>query len=406
MAKNDKSTRTQVVDSRSGARMPYLRGILTRSLQTAGLKFNDAYKIATRLRRELADVDEITSDALREKVAERVGARHGDTIKGHYLQPQERTAAMQVRDSSGQAGPFVAGRLARILESASLDVDQAEGAAARIQTHLQRLALAEVSSSEISRLVHHDLRTHYGEEVAHRYLVWLEFLRSGRPLVLLIGGINGVGKSTLAAELAHRLDIVRTQSTDMLREVMRQMTSKRILPAIHTSSFRAWNALPAGYRATTGDDKDLMVDGFLTQSEQIGVAVEAVLERAVSERVAMIIEGIHIHPGYMQSLSEAEHEDAIVVPFMLAVLDPEQLQKQLRGRLVDAPSRRAERYLKNFDTIWQLQSFLLAEADRNHVPIFSDWPKVRMADQAMDMVHTVLARHFEGRFRDEPAKAG
>jgi 2-phosphoglycerate kinase len=242
--------------------------------------------------------------------------------------------------------------------------------------------------------VHHDLLTHHGEEVAHRYLVWLEFLRSGRPLVLLIGGINGVGKSTIAAELAHRLEIVRTQSTDMLREVMRQMTSKQLLPAIHTSSFRAWNALPAGYLATTGGE-DLMIDGFLTQSEQVGVAVEAVLARALSERVAMIIEGIHIHPAYMQSV--ARDGEAIVVPFMLANLDPDQLKKQLRGRAMDAPNRRAERYLKSFDVIWQLQSFLLAEADRCHVPILSDWPTVKAADQAMDMVFTMLARKFEGK---------
>jgi 2-phosphoglycerate kinase len=394
MAKNEKSSKTQVVDSRSGVRMPYLRGILTRSLQTAGLGFNDAYKLATWLRRELEDVDEVTSDVLRGKVAKRLGDRHGDAIRERYLQPQEHAPTVRVRDTDGQTSPFTTGRLARALESATLGVDQAEAVAARIQIQLQRLAIGEVSTEQIRHLVHHDLLTHHGEEVAQRYLVWLEFLRSGRPLVLLIGGINGVGKSTLAAELAHRLEIVRTQSTDMLREVMRQMTSKQLLPAIHTSSFRAWNALPAGYLATTGGE-DLMIDGFLTQSEQVGVAVEAVLARALSERVAMIIEGIHIHPAYMQSV--ARDGEAIVVPFMLANLDPEQLKKQLRGRAMDAPNRRAERYLKSFDVIWQLQSFLLAEADRCHVPILSDWPTVKAADQAMDMVFTMLARKFEGK---------
>ncbi len=392
--KNAKSSKTQVVDSRTGACMPYLRGILTRSLQTAGLGFNDAYKLATWLRRELDSVDKITSDALRAKVAKRLGERHGEAIRDCYLQPQEHVPTVMVRDTDGQTTPFTAGRLARALESATLAADQAEAVASRIQVQLQRMAVGEVSTEQIRHLVHHDLTTHHGEEVAHRYLVWLEFLRSGRSLVLLIGGINGVGKSTIAAELAHRLEIVRTQSTDMLREVMRQLTSKQLLPAIHTSSFRAWSALPAGYLATNGGE-DLMIDGFLTQSEQVGVAVEAVLRRALSERVAMIIEGIHVHPAYMQSL--VRDDDAIVVPFMLANLDPEQLKKQLRGRAMDAPNRRAERYLKNFDTIWQLQSFLLAEADRCHVPILSDWANVKAVDQAMDMVFTMLGRQFEGR---------
>ena len=109
----------------------------------------------------------------------------------------------------------------------------------------------------------------------------------------------------------------------------------------------------------------------------------------------MIIEGIHIHPAYMQGV--ARDGDAIIVPFMLANLDPEQLQKQLRGRAMDAPNRRAERYLKSFDVIWQLQSFLLAEADRCHVPILSEWPTVKAADQAMDMIFSVLARLFRGK---------
>ena len=402
MAKNDKSTKTLVVDSRTGSRMPYLRGILTRSLQTAGLKFNDAYKLATWLRRELADDDEISSDDLRDKVAARLGDRHSEEVRAYYLQPQEHAQVIKVRDSEGQVSPFVAGRLSRALESASLTVEQAGGVAARIQTHLQRQTYETITSTQISRLVHHDLVTHHGDEAAHRYLVWLEYLRSGRPLILVIGGINGVGKSTMAAELSHRLNIVRTQSTDMLREVMRQMVSKPLLPAIHTSSFRAWTALPAGYLATTGSD-DLMIDGFLTQSEQVGVAVEAVLQRALSERVAMIIEGIHVHPGYMQSL--ARSDDAIIVPFMLATLDPEQLKKQLRGRAMDAPNRRAERYLKNFDTIWKLQSYLLAEADRAHVPILSDWPTVQAVEQAMDMIFTMLNRKFPGKLSKTLAAA-
>jgi len=396
MAKGDKSSRTVVIDSRSGARNPYLRGVLTRSLQSIGLGFNDAYKLATWLRRDLEKVPEISSDALRSRVAARLGERHGETLRARYLQPEEHAPTILVRDASGQVNPLMVSRLARSLEAASLVYEEAEAIANRVQLQLQRRALTEVSADEITRLVHHDLVLHHREEVAHRYLVWLEYLRSGRPLVLLVGGINGVGKSTLAAELAHRLDIVRTQSTDMLREVMRQLTSKRLLPAIHTSSFRAWNALPTGYTATTGS-ADLMIDGFLTQAEQVGVAVEAVLQRAYSERVAMIVEGIHVHPGYMAALPP--QSDAIVVPFMLAVLDPEQLKKQLRGRAMDAPNRRAERYLKNFDTIWQLQSYLLAEADRHHVPILSDWPEVKAAEQALDMIHSVLARHFQGKPR-------
>ena len=45
------------------------------------------------------------------------------------------------------------------------------------------------------------------------------------PLVILIGGATGVGKSTIATQLAARLGIVRVVATDAIREVMRAMFS-------------------------------------------------------------------------------------------------------------------------------------------------------------------------------------
>ena len=45
------------------------------------------------------------------------------------------------------------------------------------------------------------------------------------PVVILIGGATGVGKSTIATQLAARLGIVRVVATDAIREVMRAMLS-------------------------------------------------------------------------------------------------------------------------------------------------------------------------------------
>jgi 2-phosphoglycerate kinase len=45
------------------------------------------------------------------------------------------------------------------------------------------------------------------------------------------------------------------------------------------------------------------------------------------------------------------------------------LRKRIQGRGGAIPHRRAERYLKNFDSIWHLQAYLLAEADKAKIPI-------------------------------------
>ena len=64
-----------------------------------------------------------------------------------------------------------------------------------------------------------------------------------RSLVILNGGATGVGKSTIATQLAARLGIVRFVATDAVREVMRSMFSPELMPTLHTSSFEADAAL-------------------------------------------------------------------------------------------------------------------------------------------------------------------
>ena len=60
-----------VEDPDEGTQVPFLRGILTRSLQNSGLPFEEAYKVAAEIRRELEDTALISSQELREPVVPR-----------------------------------------------------------------------------------------------------------------------------------------------------------------------------------------------------------------------------------------------------------------------------------------------------------------------------------------------
>ena len=59
-----------IIDPADKTRVPFLRGILTRSLTEAGLSFDDAYKTASEIRQLLGDAGEITTDELRALVAD------------------------------------------------------------------------------------------------------------------------------------------------------------------------------------------------------------------------------------------------------------------------------------------------------------------------------------------------
>ena len=59
--------KTLVADSTDGTRVPFLRGILTRSLHDSGIEFDAAYKLASAIRQQLSDVDEISTEELKHK---------------------------------------------------------------------------------------------------------------------------------------------------------------------------------------------------------------------------------------------------------------------------------------------------------------------------------------------------
>jgi 2-phosphoglycerate kinase len=192
--------------------------------------------------------------------------------------------------------------------------------------------------------------------------------------------------------LASRLDIVRTQSTDMLREVMRIMMPKQLIPVLHTSSFTAWTALPGQPKSIQEVSDTLLVNGYRSQADLLAVAIEAVIQRALREQVSLILEGVHIHPAFMEKL-EKDH-DAIVIPVMLGILKRKQLQRRIHGRGTDAPQRRGDRYLKHFDEIWRLQSYLLSEADNANIPIVANSNRDKVFREIMRITIETLAKDF------------
>ena len=178
----------------------------------------------------------------------------------------------------------------------------------------------------------------------------------------------------------------------MLREVMRMMVPKRLLPVLHTSSFNAWRELP-GAAESDADYETLLADGYRTQAELLSVPCEAVVQRALKERVSLILEGVHMHPSFIERVPKGS--DAVVVQITLAVLNQEQLRKRIRGRGTLVPLRRAERYLENFEAIWKLQAYLLSEADRAQNAIIANDDREKTVQAALSLVIDALANKLE-----------
>ena len=390
-----------IVNEQEGTQVPFLRGILTRSLQKAGLSFKDAYGIASDIRGELADAGGIKTSTLRTRVAAYLKENGFQQYLDSYLKQRPDRPLLKVVTRDGSEAPFSKAQLADSLEICALPREQIYEMAASIESELISRGAGKVESLELTRMILEVLERMAGKSVADAYSRWDDFSHQGRPLILLIGGTTGSGKSSICSELAHRLDIVRTQSTDMLREVMRLLVPERLLPTLHASSFEAYQQLERAEESEHATKE--MIDGFLTQASHVSVGIEGVLKRAENEQVSLILEGVHIHPALMDRI--AGQTDALVVPILLAVLKPKRLKKRLVGRGQRISSRRSKRYLKSFKKIWSLQSYLLSEADHYNTPIIPNEDEEAAVRAIMQTVSAYLEKDLAGPTTVEPVAA-
>jgi len=379
-----------IIKNSEGMKTPFLRGILTSSLLNAGVEFNTAYEMASKIRHQISEKQEITTSDLRDIIINQLKNIVEKEVIERFLSATNISSTIMITCDKRDPEPFSRGQHRLCMESCGLSSDDAASITKTIYNELLNRGYSEISSNKLGRMTYNLLLSEMGEKMAERYLVWTDFLHSERPLLLLIGGTAGAGKSTIATEVGHRFGIVRTQSTDMLREVMRMMTPQRLLPVLHASSYNAWKVQP-----NVGKNEvmtaQLLINGYLRQAELLSVACEAIINRALKEKVSLILEGVHINPDLIEKIPR--DKNVIIIPIMLTVLKAGKLKEHIKGRGKQVPERRSKRYLEHFNEIWELQSYLMAEADRHKVPIVSNSNREKTIQEVMTTINDVLFAH-------------
>jgi 2-phosphoglycerate kinase len=195
------------------------------------------------------------------------------------------------------------------------------------------------------------------------------------PLVILIGGATGTGKSTVATEIAYKLGITRLTSTDSIRQTMRAFFSHEFMPTVHYSSFGAGAAVP--------DADDPLVAGFLEQSRNVLVGVNASIERALQEGWSIILEGVHLVPG----LLPARVDGALVCASVLTIEDETAHAQHFFSRN-EGSARPLSSYLDHFAEIRRLQTFIVGRAEREGLPVIEN---VSAEQASADIIERVLS---------------
>jgi 2-phosphoglycerate kinase len=265
----------------------------------------------------------------------------------------------------GHALPFSKGRMATTLFLSGVEAEHAYQLALEIEQMVMAVGASEISLDDLHCIVEGVLEQRDGAAGVTRYRAWQAVLRRERPLIVIIGGATGTGKSTLATELAYRLGISRITSTDVVRQVMRAFFAPALMPSLHYSSFEAGEGLKMPM--PDPDQGDRALYGFMQQAEQVAVGAAAVVERAVLEGLSTVVEGVHLVPGLVEA---PPGHGATIVNVLVAIEDEEAHQAHFVARdSASGGARALERYLQHFGEIRRIQDYLLARAHRLNVPV-------------------------------------
>jgi 2-phosphoglycerate kinase len=278
--------------------------------------------------------------------------------------------------------PYSRGLMARALMAVGVAPDRAYSLARRVGDDLASRGSDVV---ELDRLEEHAISALgevEGREALRQLRRYQELRELDLPIVILIGGATGTGKSTVATEIAYRLGITRVTSTDFIRQTMRAFFSHEFMPSIHYSSFDAGFAMP--------DADDPLVAGFLEQSRQVLVGVRASLERALQEGWSLVLEGVHLVPGLLPTAVE----NALVTACVLEISDETAHAQHFFTR--DAGTQRAmTKYLDRFDEIRQLQRYIVGRAEREGVSVIENESAERATATVAELVLSAAERARE-----------
>jgi 2-phosphoglycerate kinase len=274
--------------------------------------------------------------------------------------------------------PFSKGLMARALIAAGLSADRAYELALAVEADLAATDRQATTMERLEEVAVETLGLEDGQAAMRRLRRYRDLYELDRPIIVLVGGATGTGKSTVATDVAYRLGITRVTSTDFVRQTMRAFFSSEFMPAIHHSSFEAG-------RAMAGDEEegDAVVGGFLEQTREVLVGVRAAIDRALEEGWSMVLEGVHLVPGMLPK----EIEGALVVECVLGIEDAEAHASHFWIRDTDSEGVRPyEKYLDAFDDIRLIQAHILGRARKHGVPVVENGNIEEAIGEVMELV--------------------
>ena len=204
-----------------------------------------------------------------------------------------------------------------------------------------------------------------------------------KPYVILIGSASGIGKSTIASQLAKELNIKHLIESDFIRAVVRGIIGKEYAPALHSSSYDAYKNLrnKANYKSY----EDLVSAGFDEHASYVIPGLEKIIQRAITDFDDIIIEGVHLIPGLIDI---EQFKDYAEIYFFVLSSDEESHKERFVKRAIEI--HRGGKQLDFFTENRIIHNHLLHQAEKYNVSII----KTETIEKSMEQILTIINKSY------------
>ena len=192
--------------------------------------------------------------------------------------------------------------------------------------------------------------------------------------IILIGGVPGVGKTSLSGAIASSYGINIVLSGDYLREFLRAYQDKNN-NALGYSVYDAWKYL--GNMTV-----DNIIKGYKEQAKFIWKGLRAVIDRGIKNGESMVIETLYFEPDYFSDIAKD-----LILPVYIYISDRKIHEQRLGEREeFTHPGSSGKRLIEHLYEYRTIMDSSIEESRANNIAMIDNISYENTKEKLMKMV--------------------
>lgn len=213
-----------------------------------------------------------------------------------------------------------------------------------------------------------------------------------KPVIVLLGGASGTGKSTLSSLLASRLGISSLLSTDSIRHILRNILNKDENQVLFCSTYEAGNFIDS----TSLSHKEACIKGYLEQCNKVYEYLDNLIESYHRCGISIVIEGVHLHVGIMKRLMMKYNS---CIPFTIMIKNKQKHMERfaVRSKYMTLDPK-LNKYTASFPNIREIQKRFAEKSEKHGIPMI----ETSNLDRSFGLCHATIIRCLRQVYKGIP----